>query len=321
MKKPPLITIVRIRPRIVLSVLIFTLALCASIRADNTANPGTTYSGEIEHGGRTRNYIVHAPADAASMKGIPLVFVMHGGGGNARHAMRNTGFNEKADEEGFIVVYPNGSGRMNNLMLTWNAVECCKYAADNNIDDVGFIDSLIDEMAGEYDIDLNRVYATGLSNGGMLTHHLGCRLSHRLAAVAPVAACVTTPDCEPSDPVSVIIFHGTGDMNVPYEGGVGPRALVKNNRKPVSYAVDLWTDRNDCDEKPDVKINGDVRADTYNCPRTGVDVVLYTLEGGAHSWPGGNKVFFIEDEPFSDISATDVMWDFFAEHPKTPAAN
>ncbi len=244
------------------------------------------------------------------------MIVLHGGGGNARHALLNTGFNNKADAEGFIVVYPNGSGYMNNAMLTWNADRCCKYSMDNNIDDVGFVEAVIDDVSAKYSIDQARIYAAGFSNGGMLAHHLGCRLSRRLAAIAPVAGCVTTPHCEPEDPINVIMFHGTNDLNVPYNGGVGPRALVKLKKKSVEYAVALWKHNNKCEDTPHTRTDGDIRVDSYACPETGTDVVLYTIAGGTHSWPGGKRVFFVEDKPFEGISATDIMWDFFSSHPK-----
>ena len=121
---------------------------------------------------------------------MPLVVVLHGGGGNAENIEEVTGFSEKADEEGFIVVYPDGSGRLDRYLLTWNAGFCCGYALENNIDDVGFIRALIEYLQEKYAINRNMIYVTGISNGGMMSYRLGAELSDIVAAIAPVAGSI-----------------------------------------------------------------------------------------------------------------------------------
>src|SRR5580704_8834959 len=121
-------------------------------------------------GGQGRTYLLHLPPIYDGKRSLPLVIVLHGGGGNAPGAARMTGFSEKADKEGFVVAYPNGSGRLRNRLLTWNSGNCCGYALDNSVDDVGFIRALIDALEKTRAIDPTRVYATGMSNGGMMTY-------------------------------------------------------------------------------------------------------------------------------------------------------
>src|SRR4030042_572429 len=133
---------------------------------------------------------------------MPLVIVLHGGGGNAQSTAGMTGMNVKADSSGVIAVYPNGNGRLSDeKLLTWNAGNCCGYALDNNIDDVAFIRSLIDDLQSKLAIDQSRVYATGISNGGMMSYLLACQLSDKIAAIAPVAGTMGMNSCLPAQPV------------------------------------------------------------------------------------------------------------------------
>ncbi|MDG6229485.1 MAG: PHB depolymerase family esterase, partial [Candidatus Thermoplasmatota archaeon] len=140
--------------------------------------------------GLERSYSIHIPEGYDGSKPLPLVLVFHGGGGNANNILQTTGFNQKADEEGFLVVYPQGSGRLQNSLLTWNTGFCCGYAVENTIDDVAFIRQLIDHLQRHYPIDTKMIYATGISNGGMMTYLVGAELSDIFAAIAPVAASI-----------------------------------------------------------------------------------------------------------------------------------
>jgi polyhydroxybutyrate depolymerase len=223
---------------------------------------------------------------------------------------------EKSDEEGFLVVYPNGTGRLDEFLLTWNAGTCCGYALEHNIDDVGFIRTLLERLEQQVRIDPSRIYVTGISNGGMMTYRLACDLADTVAAIAPVAAALNEEDCSPSRPVSVIIFHGTADEHVPYNGGIGSKARDERVDKPVRYAVSFWVNRNRCSPNPVVEEFGSIRKETYGGGIDGTEVVLYTILGGGHAWPGGEKGYRWGDEPTKEISATDLMWEFFASHPK-----
>jgi len=260
----------------------------------------------IEYGGRDRSYVVHLPPGFDAGEKVPVVIMLHGGGANAEHAMKTTGWREKADEENFIVIFPNGAGWSGNSMLTWNAGRCCAYSKDHDIDDAGFVSKIIDLAVEEIGVDASRVYATGFSNGGMMVHALGCEISEKLAAIAPVGGSLEAVDCKPEQPLGVIILHGTDDQNVPYEGGRGKKALVKLEKRPVMFAAEFWKQHDGCAADPVVEENGDVVQ----------KVELYKIIGGTHSWPGGKKLFFVEDDPVDFISATDVIWDFFEEHAK-----
>src|SRR4051812_5775513 len=157
------------------------LALVASLCFGSwvPASAGMTLSG--------RTYEIHLPNGRAPGEPAPLVLVFHGGGANAANAMRMSGMNAKSDAEGFIVAYPNGTGPRRDSFLTWNAWRCCGLALERKVDDVAFVRALVDEVARRYPVDRKRVYATGFSNGGMLTYRLGCELGDVFAAIAPVA--------------------------------------------------------------------------------------------------------------------------------------
>ena len=170
--------------------------------------------------GRSRNYIVHVPPKYDPKQPTPVVLVFHGGGSNAEQTVRFTGLNDKADKEVFIAVYPNGTGRFER-MLTWNGGNCCGYAMQNNVDDVAFTRSLLDDLATVANVDSKRVFATGISNGGIMCYRLASELSDRIAAIAPVAGTMGTETCNPKRPVSVMHFHGTDDTFLPFKGGKG----------------------------------------------------------------------------------------------------
>jgi len=268
-------------------------------------------------GERERTCLLHLPPGYNGKRLWPLVIVLHGGGGNATGAVGMTGFSEKADKEGFVVAYPNGSGRLKTRLLTWNSGNCCGYALDNGVDDVGFIRALIDELVKTRAVDPKRVYVTGMSNGGMMTHRLGCELSDKIAAIAPVAGALDVENCQPANPVSVIIFHGTADERVLYNGGEPIRKADRHFRvdKSVAYAVSFWVKHDGCSETPKRSDKGSIRTEIYGGGKDGAEVVLYTVNGGGHAWPGG-RAYLLGTEPTKEISATDLMWDFFMRHPK-----
>jgi polyhydroxybutyrate depolymerase len=276
------------------------------------------YEETIIAGGKIRNYLLHVPPSYDGKK-TPLVIVLHGGGGNAGSTAEMTGMNIKSDQAGFIAVYPNGTSRISDeKLLTWNAGNCCGYALDNNIDDVGFIRELIGKLERELSIDTARIYATGISNGGMMSYRLACELSDKIAAIAPVAGAMGMADCNPVNPVSVIIFHGTADDHVLYEGGTPRTQLDTHPRvdKPVSYAVDFWVKADGCSPAATKETKGYIVKEVYSGGRNGTGVVLYTIVGGKHAWPGGKPGWLGGDVPTREISATDLMWDFFVSHPK-----
>jgi polyhydroxybutyrate depolymerase len=275
------------------------------------------YEQTLTHAGRERAYTVHLPRGIGDEIALPLVIVLHGGGGNDDNAARMTGFSAQADKAEFIVVYPNGAGRLQDRILTWNSGNCCGYARDNNVDDVGFLRALIEQLQRDYPVNPKRIYATGISNGGMMAYRLACEMSDQLAAIAPVAGALNV-ECKPAQPVAVIAFHGTADQHVLYDGGVpvsklDPRPRTDNS---VAFAISFWVNQNQCAAPPQKSERGKAIIETHTNCRDNADVVLYTLKDFGHAWPQGARGTILADDPKADISATEVMWEFFKQHPK-----
>jgi len=271
----------------------------------------------MQHGGEQRSYRVHLPPAYDGKKALPLVLVLHGGGGEAEGMARITQFSEKADRKGFITVYPNGTGVLSGQFLTWNAGNCCGPALDFKTDDVGFFRVLLEKLKKDFSIDSKRVYVTGLSNGGMMSYRLACELSGEIAAIAPVAGAMNV-ECKPAKPVSVILFHGTEDGHVRYDGG---EPLVRadwhpRSDRPVKETVSLWAKFNGCSPRAQLSVKGHVIIERYSGCREGTEVVLYTIGGEGHTWPGGQRWAPWAAIPTREISATDLIWEFFSNHPR-----
>lgn len=173
-------------------------------------------------GPSARTFLVHVPKNLEAAN-PPLVIALHGGGTNGKTMERFSGLSEASERYGFVVVYPNGSGRLKGF-LTWNAGSCCSYAEKHAIDDVAFISRLIDYMIKQYHIDPLRVYVTGISNGAMMAYRLAAEIPDRIAAIAPVAGTLTIDPGTIQAAMPIIHFHGTDDQFVPYLGGAAPGA-------------------------------------------------------------------------------------------------
>jgi len=261
-------------------------------------------TGTINVDGRTRSYIVHVPTSNAKTA-LPLVIVLHGATQGDASAEHMTGMSELADKERFIAVYPEGTGRL----PTWNAGNCCGYAQSNNVDDIGFLRALIAKLERDYRIDAKRIYVTGISNGAMMSYRSACEMSDVVAAVAPVEGAQNVP-CRPSAPVSVIVFHGTADRLVPFNGGSTPYQLGPHRTDTsVADTVAFWVKENGCAPTPKHAESKTVHIDTYSGCKEGTAVALYAIPGGRHMWPG-TAVSGV------DLPATEVMWKFFSQHPK-----
>jgi polyhydroxybutyrate depolymerase len=261
----------------------------------------------LEHGGRQRQALVYVPSSYSPSKPAPLVLVFHGGGGNPGSVERMAQMRQAADRHGLIVAYPGGTGRFADRLLTWNAWTCCAHALKNDVDDVGFVRELIAELKRRYSIDPKRIYATGMSNGGMLSYRLACELSDQIAAIAPVAGALNTDSCRPREPVSAVIFHGTDDQHVRFDGGMSrkrfPGSEPRNDRS-VEHAFATWSRINACKRQSPVRHAEEVQKTSCVGGTAGAEVVLYAIEGQGHAWPS------------QKISATDVMIEFFLAHAK-----
>jgi polyhydroxybutyrate depolymerase len=266
----------------------------------------TTYAG-IE-----RTYILHIPPGFDNSNPTPLVLAFHGVGLNAREMIRISDFSSEADASGFLVAYPEGTG----TTKSWNGGHCCGTAARDNIDDVGFVRALVGELSSTLNIDSRHIYATGFSNGAILVYRLACELSDLLAAVGPVSATQVLDDqqvCHPQNKLSLIHFHGTADDPNPYEGGVTQAGF---QFIPVPDAIQFWVEFNACAAEPQTSTTGSIIHEVYSPCGSGAEVELYTITGGKHAWPGGEAVNQAMGEPNMEISATQLMWEFFSNHPK-----
>jgi len=256
-------------------------------------DPGD-YTRTVQHDGRDRSYILHAPKQVAEGKPLPMVIMLHGGTGTARGAARWYGWNELADEEGFLVAYPDGTGRLQ----TWNAMHCCGSSLREDVDDVGFIRAMIDDIAAATRVDRSRIFATGMSNGGMMSFRLGGEMSDVLAAIGPVCGSnggrthatgeLRLPS-QPRHPVAVMAVFGQADDNVPFDGGHPRKGLVKT-RVDVSAAesIAFWVKANQCAAEPKRRVekDGKVTIQTYVDRKHGADVVLVAVRDLGHAWPG-----------------------------------
>jgi polyhydroxybutyrate depolymerase len=262
-----------------------------------------------------RSYLVHVPRGYDPRQPAPVVLIFHGAGLDAARMVQYCGLNDKADQAGFIAVYPNGSGLRG---LSWNAEICCDFAARRHINDVGFVRAVLDDLEKVVNVDRHRVYATGGSNGAMLCYRLASELSERIAAIAPVAGTMGSRTCHPRRPVSVIHFHGTSDQWIPYQGGLGTRKVTFNS---VEATMQAWVQADGCRPQAQVVRYADRAGDgtkvtrtTYSGGKNGSEVVLITIEGGGHSWPGRDWHPEMFGKSTKNISANDLIWDFFSRH-------
>lgn len=271
-------------------------------------------SGTIVSSGEKRAYLLHVPESYNSATAVPLVIAIHGFAEWPAHEALISHWNDVADEEGFIVVYPSGTRFPKRWRASGTSID-----GDDALIDVRFIDDLIDHLQAQYNIDPARIYANGLSNGGGMSYLLACTLSKRVAAVGSVAGAYVYPleDCTPTRPVPLMVFHGTADPIVPYSGGPSHSFDVPFPFIPAwvkSYAATV----NHCNPTPELfpSSGNDISGMRYTGCDQDAEVVFYSIAGGGHSWPGGDPIpAWIVGKTSQSIDATRVMWDFFQAHP------
>lgn len=288
-----------------------------------------TFERNILFDGLQRTYKIHIPPSLPENFSPAMVFVLHGGGGTGDGMERSLtlgGFNTLSDENNFIVVYPDGIERH------WNdgRTNTSDAAHEQNIEDVGFFDALIENLTNEFNIDTNRIYCTGISNGAMMSYRLALELPEKIAAIAPVAGAIPIdilPDEPLLIPLSVCVISGTSDPLVPWEGGTvgtkqNPRGVVISVPDSVNYLVV----NNNCNITPETILlpNTDSTDGTivyyhkYGNGDNNTEVVLYEIRNGGHTWPGGYQYLskIIIGRTCKDINANEVIWEFFKNHPK-----
>ena len=267
----------------------------------------------MTHDGIQRSYRLYVPSTYNASESVPLLFNLHGYGSNAFEQDIYGDFKPIADTANFILVHPDGTQDMTGTAF-WNAFG----SPTETVDDIGFISALIDTLADDYNIDLNRVYSTGMSNGGFMSYTLACQLSERIAAIASVTGTMVTPNlnaCNCQHPMPVMQIHGTMDPTVPYNGN--PQGFVA-----VEDLVEYWADFNNCDPVatetpiPDVNLTDGCTADqfVYSGGTNGSTVELFRVNGGAHTWPGTDPFFATLGTTNQDFSASVEIWRFFSQY-------
>lgn len=274
----------------------------------------------LQVGKRIGTYLVHVPTSYDGSKPYPVVLALHGGGSNAEQMVRFCGLNEKAEQASFLAVYPNGSGWL-PTMLTWNGGNCCGFAMQHRVDDVTFVRAVLEDLEHVANVDRQRIYATGMSNGAIMAYRLASELSDRIAAIAPVAGPMGTETCAPKRPVPVLHFHGTNDEFAPFQGGEGAKSRSGTDFYSVEHSIRAWVEANGCPSAPLVVKEPDKANDgttitrkVYGPGKDGAEVVLIIIEGGGHTWPGRQPPLKILGKSTKNISANDVIWDFFQRH-------
>ena len=281
----------------------------------------------LTYKGTSRDYYLHIPSSYQSGKPMPLVLAFHGGRGRGDRLAANTRLNDVASREGFIVAYPNG------INSQWNDGRNVE-GTNSNVDDVGFVSALIDKLVREKSIDKNKVYAVGTSNGAMFTQRLACQMSDKIAAFATVSGALPKnlqSTCNPRRPVPIMMINGTADPIVRWEGGEVARDIrTRSGQKPsgvggevisIPATVAFWRSKDGCAVQPVVEKLPDTQPDgiqvtrsQYNNCRNSSQVVLYTVEGGGHGWPGSSVTQRRMSDRIGkisqDISASNVIWNF-----------
>jgi polyhydroxybutyrate depolymerase len=274
--------------------------------------------------GRTRTYRVVVPDPIAADGPVPLLIALHGGTGSGRQFERVSRFDDLAREHGFIVVYPDGIEIGGRGLLArghvWNGGKCCSRAARENVDDVGFIAGVIDRVTADHAIDPARIYATGHSNGAIMSYRLACELADRVVAIGVQAGAIEVDDCSPAEPVSVLAIHGLADTNIPIEGGKGDGLSPAPFSSPTD-AIGHFAGINGCGD-PTTRTsddNPDVTIETWRGCRDGTGVQFVRVEGAPHAWmgnPGPRPRQPGSNRPYADFDSSSAIWEFLAAHPR-----
>jgi len=289
-----------------------------------TLEPGD-YTFSLLSGGRNRTYLVHVPPLYGSSE-LPVVLNFHGGGGSAAGQRDYSNMNAVSDRDGFIVVYPNGTGPFSERLLTWNAGTCCGYAMNHKVDDVGFTLALLDDLGAKTPIDRKRVYATGHSNGAGMSYRLAAEAGNRIAAIAPVAGGMVVTAFHPPRAMPIMHIHSTDDPRALYYGGLGPPFPFTNARTMhpnVELMLAQWRTFDKCPAeakvsptisgKPDEPDDGNTATKYVWEPCANAsEVVLWRLTGSGHVWPGAQRDYpRLLGRRTGLIEANQEIWHFF----------
>jgi polyhydroxybutyrate depolymerase len=277
-----------------------TTLLCAPLKVIDGGSPQSpTQAGDsarcVTVNGLDRGYLVHIPAGWTSQEPVPVVFVFHGWTVSATAMQLTWEWDEVADLANFLVVYPVG------VQWSWNSSQSDPgYAASQSLNESAYVRQMLSDLSTVASIDPKRIYAMGHSQGGMLAYRLACEMSDTFAAIASVAGPMTYRLCQPQQAVSVIHVHGLADEYVPYSGGGG------YGSPPVESGIAAWVEFSGCTGSAEVEtLSEGVTHTTYAPCEAGTAVELYTIESAGHF-----------RQPPLVMSSVEVIWDFFAAHPK-----
>lgn len=280
------------------------------------SQPGD-YRFTLVHDGLTRLYRVYVPASYTRQTPAPLLVALHGSGGHMDYQADDAryGLTSASEREGFVAVFPNGYSRLaSGKFATWNAGNCCGAARDNKVDDVGFIRQVVARVTQQLAIDPHRIFATGMSNGAMMSYRLACEMSDVFTAIAAVAGTDNTRQCQPTKPVAILHIHAKNDSHVLFAGGIGPDSVKQEavtDYVSVPNTIKKWTQTDACAAPPQrILDKPGAYCELYAPCRGQAKVQLCVTESGGHSWPGGHKPRG-EEAPSQALSANDIMWDFF----------
>ena len=279
------------------------MAPTATVAPTDTVAPSATHNPTLQPedlkytitaGGEERFYLLHIPPGLDELQPLPVVFAFHGWGDTPSDLQGYIGLDEIANEKGFITVYPDG------VEHSWNAGGCCGAAQARAVNDIDFTRQIIADLSARLNIDKQRIYALGISNGAGFVYRLACEMSDTFAAIAPVAGAQIFDPCRPQRPVSIVHMHGLKDDAAPYAGGGEYKIL------PIEQLIYNWGVLDGCVDAPLVDASMKfVRHIIYSNCTDDTAVELYAIEIGYHSWPSD-----------AVMPASTIIWDFFAAHPK-----
>lgn len=287
-------------------------------KAETVQGPGD-YHLSLQFGGTERHYLVHVPRSYDAAHLAPLLMALHGGGGNMdlQADDQRYGLIKLSEKYGIVAVFPNGIGALGgDKLATWNAGNCCGKSRDQAVDDVGFLRAVLADVEAQLAIDKARVYATGMSNGGMMAQRLACDAADVFTAVAPVAGTDNTRQCSPTRPVSIIEFHALDDDHVLFKGGAGEKAFPNRAQvtdfTSVPETIARWVQRNQCSAKAEKVLDvPGAHCEVHSGCQDGVTVELCVTDTGGHSWPGAANTRMGKSPASQAISADELMWAFF----------
>jgi polyhydroxybutyrate depolymerase len=312
---------------VVMATVAIAFLLVVRFRVEANAQLSAAFpTQKLKVGSMEREYVLYVPQELPSKQAVPLVFVLHGGSGTAAGMIGLSGFNQVADREKCLVVYPQGIGK------GWNdgRITTVSQAHRDKIDELAFFDELLKHLSSQHPIDPKRVYVTGISNGGIMTHTLAANRSEKIAAIATVVGGIAEPvneQFQPDHPVSVLIIQGSDDRLVPYQGGKisGGDGKDRGSVIATEQTVKLWVKANGCKDKSKKEMLADrdpkdacrTEASIWTEGRDGSEVWLYRIQGGGHTWPDGPAYLpkFLVGKVTHDFGS-EAIWDFFQKHPK-----